>query len=403
MRFQIEDVNDILTPATMSTDQPATEFTISESLQQRFETEKANAVARMGFINDVERRKAKITALKARIDAENADVANINEQLAKIQKDIADQREELHIIQMDHIKRQDRWLANYSKGNLGFLNFTVVKSWFKGQSKDNLDTVIEAVEENLKLLKGLSEVDSLHNSVLERQKAERVLKEDLDKKQTSLQKTQEECRSAHSDLNSAILMGISKIETTRKSALDIVATTAYQAGVLATKTKLQYTSEAGAYIRGRKLDWSKADKQDTVVVEKGNRASHYGMAMADASLYRESILDGLQKRDDVATYKSLYGVDPDFAWERQTVKRFCDFLDWRGGMKNFFNKDEFYSATRFHRTWSAILLVIKSIPVVASNCENLQEYFQKNDDTYQILKTEYEKELTRHKSWLEYK
>ena len=90
---------------------------------------------------------------------------------------------------------------------------------------------------------------------------------------------------------------------------------------------------AGVYIRSRRLEWTKPDyKQNNDLKELGHQASHYGMALQDASLYHG---DCLYRRTDVDCYKTLYGVEPTFTLKHQECKRLLHILDWRGGMQGF--------------------------------------------------------------------
>lgn len=158
-----------------------------------------------------------------------------------------------------------------------------------------------------------------------------------------------------------------------------------------TVANLSHIVLAGAYVRGRKLKWFKGDAQEADLIDLGVKAAHHGMAMADASLYRPGMKHfDIKAREDTDIYVALYGVTHHYAWRRRTVKKFNEFLDWRGGMKDFYPKDEYYKCTMFHTVWSAMLVDIKAISV-NDGFEKLQQYFEENDDKCRILESEYEK------------
>lgn len=93
--------------------------------------------------------------------------------------------------------------------------------------------------------------------------------------------------------------------------------------------------KAGAFARGRRLKWHKSDRnQSQEIIEQGNGASHYGMALADALLYSEECPAQL-RRTDIGSLMEVYGVSPDFVVKHRACKELVNVLDWRGAMKDF--------------------------------------------------------------------
>ena len=107
---------------------------------------------------------------------------------------------------------------------------------------------------------------------------------------------------------------------------------AYLRGRIAVFNELGPLATAGQFIRGRKLEWE-SKTQNRKLVELGNKASHYGMALADATLYQSFCPN---KRNDPDLYIAFYGLDPDFIWKNQECTLLLDILDWRGAMKDFY-------------------------------------------------------------------
>lgn len=187
----------------------------------------------------------------------------------------------------------------------------------------------------------------------------------------------------------------SELDAERQSASQRIAD-AVKLAVEEERKKKNALCIAGAYIRNRKLEWQKPDdQQDSNVKELGNKASHYGMALADAVLYDDST--PIIKRTDVRIYKSMYGVDPAFTLSYQRHPKLLDILDWRGAMKDFMAHSYTlgsYDTTNFQ-------LVFEKVFAFA-----LYEPFQirfagfETDETnvkrYELLKENFETGLAKH-------
>lgn len=90
--------------------------------------------------------------------------------------------------------------------------------------------------------------------------------------------------------------------------VEIQVQQAYQRGRNAVFNQLYPLARAGYFIRSRKFEWE-GETKDQKLVELGNKASHYGMALADATLYQSFCPD---KRNDPELYIAFYGLRPDF-------------------------------------------------------------------------------------------
>ncbi|KAH6719644.1 hypothetical protein BKA61DRAFT_667565 [Leptodontidium sp. MPI-SDFR-AT-0119] len=91
--------------------------------------------------------------------------------------------------------------------------------------------------------------------------------------------------------------------------------------------------EAGCAIRARKFVWLSATNDD-LVSGLGNKASHYGMALADAALYQPTC-PAPYRRVKLIDFTKLYVVRPEFVWKHQSALKLLEILDWHGGMQDF--------------------------------------------------------------------
>jgi hypothetical protein len=119
---------------------------------------------------------------------------------------------------------------------------------------------------------------------------------------------------------------------TGNRSIEIRLQQSYERGRNAAFNQLVPLAKAGQFIRGRKLEWEKETKNQRLL-DLGNKASHYGMALADATLYQSFCPD---KRKDPEVYIAFYGLHPDFIWKNQECILLLDVLNWRGAMKDFY-------------------------------------------------------------------
>ncbi|KAL2074864.1 hypothetical protein VTL71DRAFT_8643 [Oculimacula yallundae] len=129
--------------------------------------------------------------------------------------------------------------------------------------------------------------------------------------------------------------------------------------------------EAGCAVRARKLAWMKPNKND-LVVSKGNEASHYGKALADATLFRPTCPDAY-RIVDTNVFKEFYGVSNSFVWKSQSVRQLLIVLDWRGAMINFCSSpsSKIEEAEAFERLFHLVILSIKTRGLTSEEMEKI--------------------------------
>jgi hypothetical protein len=151
--------------------------------------------------------------------------------------------------------------------------------------------------------------------------------------------------------------------------------------------------QAGSQIRSRKLEWQKTNgNQDTISL--GNVSSYLSMALADASLYQSSHPSLSSPRSDIESFKSLYGIGPDFVWKLRHCKRFIDFVNWCADLKYFQAHPAdggFFPSTRAQR-WAARILTDMEHNSGYFTTRGLNEYFEDGHlgkSFYEELKNEH--------------
>jgi len=178
---------------------------------------------------------------------------------------------------------------------------------------------------------------------------------------------------------------------------------AYNEGRLSASRLLLPLADAGQSVRGRKLEWEKNTTKNQALVQRGNKAAHYGMALADASLYQNFYPE---PRTDSDTFIEIYGVHPDFVWENQNCKACLNILDWRGGMKDYRTSPNYrstYSLSNFHALSKDFFIQLKA-DSSSWKVANLNQYLQddvKGSMMYKNLKEEHDSTLAKHKVYLQ--
>jgi hypothetical protein len=173
---------------------------------------------------------------------------------------------------------------------------------------------------------------------------------------------------------------------------------AYQRGRNSVFKMMGPLANSGRFIRSRKLEWEKTTTPSPKLVELGNMASHYGMALADATLYQDFCP---QKRNDPDVYVAMYGVHPESVWKNQECQLLLNILDWRCAMKDFFPRSYHrpsYESTNFH-TLSRAFLNSVNLNLTKWNFSTLNSYLKDSEagsTMYKTLRAEYEKGLANH-------
>jgi hypothetical protein len=271
-----------------------------------------------------------------------------------------------------------------------------VHTWYKQKLGNNLNSVIEAAEENVRLLKGLKEIAAHEKLIADLNDQVICVKDQMNINKAAIERIRWEIDIQEKDLVAAMGQVVVQKDIESRGGVDGSTNDAslkkeFQRGSNVTIANLSHIVLAGAYVRGKKLEWFKGDSQEADLVDLAVKAAHYGMAMADASLCRPGMKHfDTKAREDTDIYVALYDVTHQYAWRRRTVKKFNEFLGWRGGMKDFYPKDEHYKSTMFRTVWSAMLADVKAI-FVKDGPEKLQESFEENDDKCRMLESEYEK------------
>ncbi|CZT08699.1 uncharacterized protein RAG0_13718 [Rhynchosporium agropyri] len=127
--------------------------------------------------------------------------------------------------------------------------------------------------------------------------------------------------------------------------------------------------DAGCAVRARKLEWL-SSTNDEMIIGLGNKASHYGMALADASLYQASC-PAPYRRTDISFFTQLYGYSPTFVWKHQAAQQLLEVLDLHVAIKM---KHRFDTLARDLRNMKAVLNQIEGGVAGANNSKLGSEY-----------------------------
>lgn len=350
--------------------------------------------------------------------------------------------------------RKAGWLKKMEDGKDSIFSFSTVLSWFEADKLDQLKIAAQLAEENASLVKECLEVEELAAAVAQRKLIEVT---SLEAKLKLLERDMMELGKRHKALEAEMVttekewvskwnaeLRMEKLsrmlecdpdDNTRKSDMqelvDQIKNEAYEQGkqeqekrsaeaMKQEKTsweKIAAINEHKAYQRGRsecykafsslimagrgirerKLEWVKGDPQNEKILDLGNQASHYGMAVADASLY-QGYCFSKTKRVNTAPFVELYDLEPDFVWARREALRFMKVLDWRAAMRDFhgYRYSAKYESTKFDTILKPILVTLKT-DIALQKASAINQYFLTHEAEYQQLKVEHAIALAKHK------
>jgi hypothetical protein len=294
------------------------------------------------------------------------------------------------------------------------------------ENDDDLEEAVQLAQDNVALFKQKLTIRQLSSAIKAKNPEIESLEAHLSKKQdmqsamkTQLQKAMEQLAAdkqnyrqnveAQLKSNSLVASLNNQIDRLNNDMLGKEQTIKSQVikitELKSTTKSLLPLSEAGHYIRSRKLEWEKIGTKNQGLVEWGNKASHYGMAVADAALYQDPCP---QKRNDPEVYIAIYGLHPDFVWANQDSKLLMDILDWRSGMKDYrvtsYSRPS-YESSKFNILSKGFFDSL-SVNPQAWGVLPLNKYLRENvtgSKMYMQLKEEHDAALAKHQLYLKNK
>jgi hypothetical protein len=171
--------------------------------------------------------------------------------------------------------------------------------------------------------------------------------------------------------------------------------------------KLKLLVLAGIQIRSRRIGWQKTNRcQDIIFL--GNTTSYLSMAAAEAFLYQKFGPMISSIHNDIESFKSMYGVGPDFVWKFRACEKFIDFLNRRADLKYYQacpSGEKTFPSSRAQR-WANRILINLERYTGTFTALDLKEYFE--DQTlgkgmYEKLKKEHVAVMLKRKQYVDEK
>jgi hypothetical protein len=157
---------------------------------------------------------------------------------------------------------------------------------------------------------------------------------------------------------------------------------------------------AGAQIRTRRLEWPKNEEKDVELIEQGHKASHYGMALADALVFEPS---SPVKYTNKSAFVEMYGVLPNFVIQHRECSKLMDILDWRGTIKDIMAYR--YTSDNYEDSTFGVQFYFFLQEHKARTSAGMQKFLdtEEGKTLYELLRKEHEIVMARHKVYLESK
>ena len=412
-------------------------------------------VKEIDLVSEYEKAKAnvamlkRILAIKKQKDEQQLSLSKSQAEVKSLAANFQAAKTELDILKAgltkdeeEHRAKAEEWRAKNSEIQRIIFNTDMASNDF-ADNEDDLEGAAQLAEENAALFRQklalrkfsseikckCQEITSLESSLSKKEELHLILENQLKRSTDDFYKGREEYQQKlQADLNSSCIavslgsqvkrlkpdvmgkdgtikernMKIVEVEPIVKSKDDI---TDYQRGLISAFYQLVPLTTAGQFIRGRKLEWERETKNQKLV-ELGNKASHYGMALADATLYQSFCPN---KRSDPELYIAFYGHHPDFIWKNQECTLLLDILDWRGAMKDFYPPFSYhrttYPTTMFSKLCNKFMTDLNPESTTWT-VASLNEYLKDNEkgvNVYKALKFHHAAGLKMHETYLKTK
>ncbi|RDW84741.1 hypothetical protein BP6252_02331 [Coleophoma cylindrospora] len=173
---------------------------------------------------------------------------------------------------------------------------------------------------------------------------------------------------------------------------------AFDAGAKKAREDLIPLAQAGWNIRNRHHEWN-LDRglfnreQDKGIIELGDQASHYGMALADSCLYTLKGYGLGNSRINPRTFCKLYEKTPQEVLQLKRSSKLLHILDWYGTLKvilkGYYPSDEFRDSMR--TVWRV---------THGKTEEEIIKFFEGEEGRalFRTLKAEHDTELQEHRT-----
>jgi hypothetical protein len=327
-----------------------TALQLSQNLSSTNQTLTMTTIKDMDLISEHEKTKANLAMLESLLQKAQqmekeivagsitgAEVKEISTKFNAAKTELEKLKISLMKEEEEHILKAATWKGK--NDNLQRILFKAeTSSTASSENDDDLEEAVQLAQENAALFKQkltirqLSsaikaknpEIESLEVSLSKKEDMQSALKNQLEKTLEQLTADKESYRQnleAQLKSNSLVADLNNQIDHLNKDVLGKEQTIKSQMNEISelksTTKSLLPLAEAGHCIRSRKLEWEKIGTKNQSLVERGNMASHYGMAVADAALYLGSCPP---KRNGPEVYIAIYGLHPDFVWANQDSK-----------------------------------------------------------------------------------
>lgn len=147
--------------------------------------------------------------------------------------------------------------------------------------------------------------------------------------------------------------------------------------------------------RKQEMEKPKADR-DMAAIERGNKAAHFGTALADA----RRVVSG-SVAEEQAWHSKFYGFDASFVLENGLgAPKFLEVVDWHAAVKLFHNNMRCYPSFAFINCFKGFMDHLRSkhkVQLASADIETYLKDDQQGKQDYKNLKMWYEAAYALHK------
>ena len=388
-----------------------------------FEAQYENAKHSLKFFDDAIARKKELERALHTLESAKSEKSKLQEHKQQAEAVLEEKRQKWNELCAAHDKNQQEW---YLRGIKGEDVLFRVDNHFKPRCQRGLESQIDVAKENLRLLEERRQVDQDHAAIdrvyqvaedwqariAHQEEKIKGCEDEVLKIKKALDDALEQWKTKNRIWNPSDDSDILLLKSTLKDQGNEIASLRKQIcwlketcksdkkTITSLETKIAKDEpllKVGMDILRRKqeMDKPKAER-DMVVVERGNKAAHFGSALADASRVLSSSV-----AEERTWYSEFYGFSASLVSQYgPSAPTTVEVLDSRASVKNFQRNVTCEYSKKFNTEFKIFVDDFRSQHMVLSDGTDIGTYLKddkQGKEHYKSMKLWYEAAYTMHK------
>lgn len=424
---QVDNNND-MGPTSSSQPQTPSSSALSAAMATSdrfdFEAEYENLKHNLKFFDEAIPKKKDLERAVEALESAKSEKSMLQEHKRQAEAVLGEKRQNWRELRATHDKNQQEWQRRAIKADDVLFKADHHLDW-SSRSYTGLEK-IEVAKENLRLLEERRQADQAHAAMIEVRQGPKTWQARIDHQDQKIKKCEEEVLKIKKALDDAVEQWTTKnriwnpaddsdlllLKSTLKEQGDEIASLrkhicsleetckSDRKTIKSLETRIEQDEpllKVGIDILRRKQEMEKPKaERDMAAIERGNKAAHYGTALADA---RRVVSGSAEER---TWYSEFYGpFTADFVSQfGPSAPTFVEVVDWHAAVKNFQKNVTCDYSNKFitqFKIFVCELWVKHMVLLAAGGYETYLKDDQQGKNHYKILKFWYEAAYTMHK------